>query len=69
MSNLERLVSESKRAVLVLEAIATGKYYGPSEDIQAGRDLHAAVEAMEADMAELRRIEVEHFRERCLDQR
>lgn len=54
MSAEDRLLLAAKRALTVLNAIATGAYYGPSEDIQAARELHGAITAMETAQAQLR---------------
>lgn len=49
----ERLLLAAKRALKVLDAIARGEYYGPSEDLQAGRELYAAITAVETAQAQL----------------
>ncbi len=52
MSPDDRLLLAAKRALKVLEAIARGEYYGPSEDVQAGRELYAAITAVERAQAQ-----------------
>jgi hypothetical protein len=51
MTPQDRLLAASKRALKVLDAIARGEYYGPSEDIQACRELYQAIAAVDAERA------------------
>ncbi len=52
MTPEDRLLAAAKEAVSVLNKIARGEYYGPSQDIQAGRALYDAVIAVETERAQ-----------------
>jgi hypothetical protein len=50
----ERLYVAAKRVLKLLDAQIDGRYYGPSEDIQAARELGEAITAIEASQAQQR---------------